>query len=218
MANKCSLFGMAGSLDCDHPPCKSKKTGMLGIVGSMTIIIGTFVAILSYPGYSMATWVSELGNTVVNTGATVFNLFLIIGGGILLFFPAAFAAIARNKLVSVGIIMSGAAAAIGTILVGVNPISFDPVLHEASATIAFAGMLFVSAFMMAAIFQSGGEHVPIAFGFVAAIQLALSILYAIIRAVMYAMGTFLVAAPIVEWLAVIAFVAGTFALGIYELV
>jgi len=209
---------MACSLDCDHPPCKSKKVGMMGIVGSMVIILGTFMAMLSYPGYSMAMWVSELGNTIVNSGATVFNLFLMIGGGILLFFPAAFAATTKSKILSIGIIMGGAAAAIGTILVGVNPISFDPVLHEASAAIAFIGMALVSACMMLAIFQSGGDHVPIAFAFVSAIQLSLSILYIIIRVTMYATGTFIAAATFVEWFTVISFVSGTMCLAIYEVV
>lgn len=209
---------MGCSLDCDHPPCKSKKVGMMGIVGSMVITLGTFMALLSYPGYSMTMWVSELGNTLVNSGATVFNLFLMIGGGILLFFPASFAAMTKNKLVAIGIIMGGAAAAIGTTLVGVNPISFDPVLHEASAAIAFTGMILVSAFMMIAIFQSGGEHIPVAFGIISGIQLALAGLYVIIRAIMFATGTFLIAAPIVEWMTVIAFLSGTLCLALYEVV
>lgn len=119
----------------------AQVTYLTGLVGSTSIILASLISGLAYTGtdgqpYSpLNHFVSELGQVSVSQLAAVFNIGLILGGGLIVVYMVGLAQLMRGPLRYIfGLI--GIVAGISGVLVGVFPMD-QLALHSFVATIFF---------------------------------------------------------------------------------
>ena len=217
MTDTCTMHGWSCSIDCDHPPCKSRIAGIVGMAGMMIIIFGILYAAIAYPGYNFSMWLSELGNTANSPGSFTFNASLVIGGSIIAFFPALLCGVTKNKWLAAILVIAGLLSGFSLVLVGLNPMNIDSTAHFIWSGIAFASMAITSGIMTTIIFSDGGKNIPAGFGIIFIIVAFIASIFFLTFFIGMSISITAPTAQITEWASVMLFAVGMVGISIYEM-
>jgi hypothetical membrane protein len=166
------------------------KFEYFGIAGSAITATCMLITALGFTGYSVVNHaISELGMASVSPLAAVFNIGLIIGGIVFLFFAGGMRAALDSRLARLSRI-TAYVTAVGTSLVGVFPGDVNFWGHLIAAqTFFFGGMLMVLGFSLA-IFRQKDPRIGKWLCWVGLVVVAIFTIFVIILQVTMASYTF----------------------------